>query len=158
MSIVNPRSRIMDLMTRWTEISTRYNLEAILQQKKGMKTWREGLVKRFQSAASREDVTQTLEIIDPEAEAMKKDDVKFYEHLITGAGAQAPTSGKKKREKQSLLPIRTTTSHGKSGSFEGPTCWDLRRKATPFMSAKTLLKMRDRRFCNQGEKSEILLP
>ena len=35
--IVNPRSRIMDLMTQWTDISTRYNLEEILQQKKGMK-------------------------------------------------------------------------------------------------------------------------
>jgi hypothetical protein len=46
MSIVNPRSRIMDLMTQWTEISTRYSLEEILQQEKGMKAWREGLMKK----------------------------------------------------------------------------------------------------------------
>jgi hypothetical protein len=34
---------------------------------------------------------------------------------------------------------------------------DVRRKATSFMSAKTLSKMRDRRFCNEGEKRERLL-
>ena len=46
MSIVNPKSRIMDLMTQWREIRARYNLEEILQQKKGMKAWRERLVKK----------------------------------------------------------------------------------------------------------------
>ena len=52
MSIANPISRKMDLMTQSIEISTRYNLEEIPQQKKGMKAWREGLVKNFSQQLS----------------------------------------------------------------------------------------------------------
>ena len=85
MSIVNPTFRNMDLMTQWTEIRTRYNLEEILQQKKGMKAWREGLVKKLQPLDFREDETQTRKRLDPEAEAIKNDDVKFYEYLISTA-------------------------------------------------------------------------
>ena len=85
MSIVNPTFRNMDLMTQWTEIRTRYNLEEILQQKKGMKAWREGLVKKLQPLEFREDETQTRKRFDPEAEAIKNDDVKFYEYLTSTA-------------------------------------------------------------------------
>jgi hypothetical protein len=42
-------------------------------------------VKKLQPAAFRQDMTQTLEIFDPEAEGMKKDDVKFYEYLRSTA-------------------------------------------------------------------------
>jgi len=34
--------------------------------------------------------------------------------------------------------------------FKAQLVGDLRTKATPFMSAKTLLEMRERRFFNQG--------
>jgi len=34
---------------------------------------------------------------------------------------------------------------------------DVRRKVRPFVSAKTLLKLTDRRLCNQGEKRKRLL-
>jgi len=156
MSIVNPRSHIMDLITQWTEISTRYNLEEIVQQKKSMRAWREGLVEKLQPAAVREDVTQILERFDFEAEVLKKDDLKFYEYLIstvilhdrasrlykearskssfasrskkTDAGAKPPTSGKRKHEKQSLPSIRTKTSEGNSRRFEGPTCWGCKKR------------------------------
>jgi hypothetical protein len=52
MSIVFTRSHIIDLMTQWTEINTRYNLEKSLQPKKGMKAWREVLVKNFSQQLS----------------------------------------------------------------------------------------------------------
>ena len=85
----------------------------------------------------RRDVTQTLERFDPEADAIKKDDVELYECLIstailhdrfsglykevrrkssfgsgskkTNTSAKPPVSGKRKHEKHSLPPIRTKT-------------------------------------------------
>ena len=47
----------------------------------------------------------------------------------TDAGVKPPTSGKRKHEKQSLPPIRTKSSDGKSGRFEGPTCWGCKKRA-----------------------------
>jgi hypothetical protein len=44
MSAVDPRSLITDFITQPKEISTRYNLEEILQRKNGMKAWRESLL------------------------------------------------------------------------------------------------------------------
>ena len=77
MTIVNPKSGIMDFMTQWIEISTKYSLEEILQQKQWMKAWREGLVKKLQPPPFRKDVTQTLETFETEAQAVKKNDSKF---------------------------------------------------------------------------------
>jgi hypothetical protein len=83
-------------------------------------------VKKLQPAAFQEDVTQILERFDPKAKAIKKNDVKFYEYLMstailhdrasrlckevrskssfdcgtkkTDAGAKPPASGKRKLE------------------------------------------------------------
>jgi len=52
-SIVNPTSRTMNLMKQWTEISTTSNLQEILQQRKGMKAWRKGMVKNFRQQLSK---------------------------------------------------------------------------------------------------------
>ena len=46
---------------------------------------RKGFLKKLQPAPFREDVTQTRERFDPEAEAIQKDDVTFYECLISTA-------------------------------------------------------------------------
>ena len=43
------------------------------------------MLKKLQPAAFQEDVTQTLERFDPEADAIKKDDVELYECLISTA-------------------------------------------------------------------------
>ena len=91
-------------------------------------------MKKLQPTGFREDATQTLERFDPEGEAIKKDDVKFYEYLISSAilhdcasrlykearskscfasgkkntdgGVKPPTCGKRKNKK-TLPPIRT---------------------------------------------------
>ena len=42
-------------------------------------------MKKLEPTAFRENVTHTLERFDPEAEDIKKDDVKLYEYLIGNA-------------------------------------------------------------------------
>jgi len=142
MNIVNPRSRIMDL------------------------------------------VTQTLERLDFEAEAIKKDDVKFYEYLISTAilhdlasrfykdprMKSSFGSGSKKTDvvlNQQRLGKWSTANNPclrsglklqmKTLEVLKAQLGDVRRKATPFISAKALLIMRDIRFCSPGEKREKLL-
>jgi hypothetical protein len=172
----------MDLMTQWTEISTRYSLEEILQQKKGLERRSD---EKSQPAAFHEDVTQTLERFDPEAQAIKKNDVKFYGYLIgtTILHDRSPCLYKEARSNSSFASGSNKTNAGARpqhlgrGSTKNNPCLrsglklkmeclevlkaqliaDVRREATPFMSAETLLKMRERRFCNQGEKRERLL-
>jgi hypothetical protein len=48
---------------------------------------------KLQPAAFRGDVTETLQIFDPEAEAITKDDVKFCEYLISTAMLHDRASG-----------------------------------------------------------------
>jgi hypothetical protein len=181
MSIVDPRSRIMDLMMQFTETSTRYNLQKTLQQKNGVKAQRKGLVKQLEPAAFWEQATQWLERFDVKqklSKMMMRGSMNiswvlpFFmtathasirrrkaSHLLPSVARRQmlvlshQSVGKRKHEKQSLPPIRTKTSDWKSGSFQGP---DERRNTTPFMSSNRPLKTRDRIFCNQGKRREGL--
>jgi hypothetical protein len=74
--------------------------------------------------------------------------------MTRDAGAKPTTSGKRKREKQSLPSIRTTTSDGSLEVLKVRLVGHVIRKPTPFISAKTLLKMRNRRFAIQGNSAK----
>jgi len=86
MQIVNLISRVLKLMSDWTTLSSKYNLESQIVDKKGKKVWRETIIVKLKPDALKRDILGTLALIDePRVQELKDDNVKFYEFVVERA-------------------------------------------------------------------------
>jgi hypothetical protein len=84
-SIKNPTSRVLDLWKQWTPIATKLDLDQTLEDPQSKKQWREQIIKKFQPAALRKDITESLKWIGAKGQALRDNNLEFYKKVKQAA-------------------------------------------------------------------------
>jgi hypothetical protein len=99
-SITKASERINNLWTQWYKVKRKYQIQEEFESRKGKKAFREAMISKLWPSAVKDEVSQTLEGLDEDAELIRQDDKAFFKHVQEVAIANERSYLSQKKNKQ----------------------------------------------------------